>query len=287
MKVLTFGVYDYLHYGHLKLFERASKLGDYLIVAVQKDEEIHKTKQEANMLYNLEQRMEFVGAIKFVNEVVPYTQVDEDIKKIDFDVFVLGEEAELVIKRGQIVDKIKQLEDISESVLHKLTKCVDKVFSLLWKRGMEEIFLMEKTGEIIVQALKEAKVIEYVYSEYMMKRQFFAEDSLEEDIVALEVREDEGSLVYENKEKSFFCRLLPYQEENSFYLYEVEVAENLRNQGIATKCLQQLGSDLVKKSEGREVTISLQVGSYNEPALYLYQKLGFELSEEICYNTMQ
>lgn len=204
-----------------------------------------------------------------------------------FDVFVLGEEAELVIKRGQIVDKIKQLEDISESVLHKLTKCVDKVFSLLWKRGMEEIFLMEKTGEIIVQALKEAKVIEYVYSEYMMKRQFFAEDSLEEDIVALEVREDEGSLVYENKEKSFFCRLLPYQEENSFYLYEVEVAENLRNQGIATKCLQQLGSDLVKKSEGREVTISLQVGSYNEPALYLYQKLGFELSEEICYNTMQ
>ena len=52
MKVLTFGVYDYLHYGHLKLFERASKLGDYLIVAVQKDEEIHKTKPEANMLYN-------------------------------------------------------------------------------------------------------------------------------------------------------------------------------------------------------------------------------------------
>lgn len=72
------------------MFERASKLGDYLIVAVQKDEEIHKTKPEANMLYNLEQRMEFVGAIKFVNEVVPYTQVDEDIKNIDFDVFVLG-----------------------------------------------------------------------------------------------------------------------------------------------------------------------------------------------------
>ena len=90
MKVLTFGVYDYLHYGHLKLFERASKLGDYLIVAVQKDEEIHKTKPEANMFYTLEQRMEFVGAIRFVDEVVPYTQVDEDIQIIDFDVFVLG-----------------------------------------------------------------------------------------------------------------------------------------------------------------------------------------------------
>lgn len=90
MKVLTFGVYDYLHYGHLKLFERASKLGDYLIVALQKDEEIHKTKPEAKMLYNLEKRMEFVGAIKFVNEVVPYTQVDQDIKIIDFDILVLG-----------------------------------------------------------------------------------------------------------------------------------------------------------------------------------------------------
>ncbi len=90
MKVLTFGVFDYLHYGHLKLFERASKYGDYLIVAVQKDEEIHKTKPDAHMLYNLMQRMEFVGAIKYVDEVVPYTQVDEDIKLIDFDVFVLG-----------------------------------------------------------------------------------------------------------------------------------------------------------------------------------------------------
>jgi glycerol-3-phosphate cytidylyltransferase len=90
MKVLTFGVYDYLHYGHLKLFERASKLGDYLIVALQKDEEIHKTKPEANMLYDLKKRMEFVGAIRFVDEVIPYTQVDQDIKTIDFDIFVLG-----------------------------------------------------------------------------------------------------------------------------------------------------------------------------------------------------
>ena len=81
--------------------------------------------------------------------------------------------------------------------------------------------------------------------------------------------------------------MLPYEGESEFYLYEVEVLEHLRNQGIATNCLQQLGSDLVKKSKGREVTIFLQVGSYNEPAIHLYQKLGFELSEEICYNTMQ
>ncbi len=89
-KVLTFGVFDYLHYGHLKLFERALAYGDYLIVAVQKDEEIHKTKPEAIMLYDLEKRMEFISAIKYVNETIPYTQVDQDIQQIDFDVLVLG-----------------------------------------------------------------------------------------------------------------------------------------------------------------------------------------------------
>ncbi len=126
MKVLTFGVYDYLHYGHLKLFERASKFGDYLIVAVQKDEEIHKTKPEAKMLYNLEQRMEFVGAIKFVNETVPYTQVDEDIRKIDFDVFVLGgdqnhagfQRAEQWARdNGKTVVRLERTQGISSSAI--------------------------------------------------------------------------------------------------------------------------------------------------------------------------
>lgn len=131
MKVLTFGVYDYLHYGHLKLFERASKLGDYLIVAVQKDEEIHKTKPEANMLYNLEQRMEFVGAIKFVNETVPYTQVDEDIQKIDFDIFVLGGDQnhagfQRAIKwaeeHGKKVVRLERTQGISSSMIKKEKK---------------------------------------------------------------------------------------------------------------------------------------------------------------------
>ena len=89
-KVLTFGVFDYFHYGHLKLLERAKLLGDYLIVAVQYDEEIHKTKPDAKILYSLNQRMEMISALKCVDEVVPYKQLAEDIKHIDFDVFVKG-----------------------------------------------------------------------------------------------------------------------------------------------------------------------------------------------------
>lgn len=128
MIVVTFGVYDYLHYGHLKLFERASKLGDYLIVAVQKDEEIHKTKPDAKMLYSLEQRMEFIGAIRFVDKVIPYTQVDIDIKTIDFDVFVLGEDQnhagfqraiEWAKANNKEVIRLERTKDISSSQIKK------------------------------------------------------------------------------------------------------------------------------------------------------------------------
>lgn len=90
MKVLTFGVFDFFHYGHLKLFERARALGDYLIVAVQHGDEITKTKPDAQVMYSTEQRMEMVGAIRFVDQVIAYDQVDTTIQKVDFDIFAIG-----------------------------------------------------------------------------------------------------------------------------------------------------------------------------------------------------
>lgn len=90
MKVLTVGVFDYFHYGHLKLFERARALGDFLIVAVQRTEEIHKTKPDAKIMYSLEQRMEILSAIRMIDQVIPYSQIAEDIQTIDFDILALG-----------------------------------------------------------------------------------------------------------------------------------------------------------------------------------------------------
>ncbi len=89
-KVLTFGVYDYFHLGHLRLFERAKKLGDYLIVAVQDGDFILKYKPEAKVLYTTEQRMDIIAALRVVDEVVVYQNVDERIQEIDFDVFAIG-----------------------------------------------------------------------------------------------------------------------------------------------------------------------------------------------------
>ncbi len=90
MKVLTFGVFDYFHYGHLKLFEHAKALGDYLTVAIQVDEEIHKTKPDAKIMYSTQQRMEMVGALRYVDAVIPYDQVDNTIKTVEFDIFAIG-----------------------------------------------------------------------------------------------------------------------------------------------------------------------------------------------------
>lgn len=90
-KVLTVGVYDYFHLGHLRLFKNARKLGDYLIVAVQDGNFILKTKPDAKVLYTTEQRKELVGALRVVDEVVTYTDIDVTIKNIDFDVFAIGE----------------------------------------------------------------------------------------------------------------------------------------------------------------------------------------------------
>ena len=91
-KVLTFGVFDYFHLGHLRLFENAKAYGDYLIVAVQDGDFILKTKPDAKVMYTTEQRKELVGALRVVDEVVSYTDVDVTIKDLDFDVFAIGED---------------------------------------------------------------------------------------------------------------------------------------------------------------------------------------------------
>ncbi len=89
-KVITVGVFDFFHLGHLRLFENAKRLGDYLIVAVQDGDCILKTKPDANVLYTTEQRIELVQSIKYVDEVVVYQDVDTFLPTIEFDVFAKG-----------------------------------------------------------------------------------------------------------------------------------------------------------------------------------------------------
>lgn len=123
-KVITFGVFDYFHLGHLRLFQNAKRLGDYLIVAVQDGTYIQKYKPNAKVLYTTEERMELVRALKVVDKVVIYRDVNEDIKRLDFDVFAIGEDqthsgfqqaVSYCEKEGKQVVRMKRTEGISSS----------------------------------------------------------------------------------------------------------------------------------------------------------------------------
>lgn len=92
IKVLTVGVFDLLHYGHVKLFERAKDLGEYLIVAVQTDENVKIYKPNAEIIYNTKQRTEMVSSIKYVDKVINYETVDNIVKKVEYDILVIGED---------------------------------------------------------------------------------------------------------------------------------------------------------------------------------------------------
>lgn len=89
-KVITVGVFDFFHLGHLRLFENARSLGDYLIVAVQDGGCIFRTKPDADILYTTEQRIDLVKALRVVDEVIIYQDVDKILPKVDFDIFAIG-----------------------------------------------------------------------------------------------------------------------------------------------------------------------------------------------------
>ena len=130
-KVLTFGVYDMLHIGHMLLFKRAKELGDYLIVAVQDGECILKYKPGTEMIYTTDERLYMVSAIRYVDEVVTYKDVDVDIQNIDFDVFVKGPDQchagfQRAVKwceeHGKEVVTLPRTEGISSTMLRSYSK---------------------------------------------------------------------------------------------------------------------------------------------------------------------
>ena len=90
-KVLTYGTYDLLHYGHIRLLKRARELGDYLIVGLSTDE-FNEIKGKKSY-YSYEIRKEMLEAIRYVDEVIPeknWEQKVSDIKDNNVDVVVMG-----------------------------------------------------------------------------------------------------------------------------------------------------------------------------------------------------
>ena len=68
-KVITYGTFDLLHFGHIRLLERAKALGDYLIVGVTADG-FDMTRGKINVQQSLMERMEAVKATGIADEVI-------------------------------------------------------------------------------------------------------------------------------------------------------------------------------------------------------------------------
>ena len=132
-KAITFGVFDLLHYGHFELFRHIRDLvGDdgEVIVMLQKDEWVTKFK-DVKLVYNFDQRKQMIETLRTVSKVLPYTQVDETIKTVDFDVAVFGPDQNHVgfqravawtESQGKIVYRMSRTDGISSSQLRSGTQ---------------------------------------------------------------------------------------------------------------------------------------------------------------------
>ena len=92
-KILTYGTFDLLHFGHINLLSRAKDLGDYLIVGLSTDE-FNKGKNK-QAYHSFENRKLILESIRFVDEVIPentWDQKIQDVIKHDIDVFVMGDD---------------------------------------------------------------------------------------------------------------------------------------------------------------------------------------------------
>ena len=95
-KVITYGTFDLLHYGHVNLLRRAKEQGDYLIVALSTDEFNWKEKQKV-CYFEYEKRKQLLEAIRYVDLVIPEESWDQkvnDVQEFKVDTFVICDDWE-------------------------------------------------------------------------------------------------------------------------------------------------------------------------------------------------
>lgn len=93
-KVITYGTFDLLHYGHINLLQRAKSLGDYLIVALSTDEFNQREKGKVTY-FTYQERKRLLEAVRYVDLVIPeenWEQKTADVQEFKADIFVIGDD---------------------------------------------------------------------------------------------------------------------------------------------------------------------------------------------------
>lgn len=115
-RVLTYGTFDLLHFGHIEILRRAKELGDYLVVAVSTDE--FNAIKNKKAYHNYETRKKMLEAIRYVDLVIPeknWQQKRDDVKDYKIDSVVMGSDWE-----GN--ENFEVLKDLCEVVYLPRTK---------------------------------------------------------------------------------------------------------------------------------------------------------------------
>ena len=108
-RIITYGTFDLLHYGHINLLRRAKAMGDYLIVALSTDEFNWNSKSK-KCYFSYEKRKQLLESLRYVDLVIPennWEQKASDIQLYQADVFVMGDDWQ---------GKFDELSDLCEVV---------------------------------------------------------------------------------------------------------------------------------------------------------------------------
>jgi len=93
-RILTYGTFDLLHYGHINLLRRAKEYGDYLIVGLSTDE-FNWNEKKKKCYFKFEERKLLLESIRYVDFVIPENSWDQkihDVKEYHIDTFVMGDD---------------------------------------------------------------------------------------------------------------------------------------------------------------------------------------------------
>lgn len=93
-RVITYGTFDLLHYGHINLLKKAKSCGDYLIVALSTDE-FNLIEKQKKSYFTYEVRKQLLESIRYVDLVIPESSWEQkitDIEKYYIDTFVIGDD---------------------------------------------------------------------------------------------------------------------------------------------------------------------------------------------------
>lgn len=151
-KVITYGSFDNLHYGHARLLERAKALGDYLIVGVTSDN-YDRTRGKMNATQSLMERIENVRSLGIADEIIVEEydgQKIDDIKRFDVDIFTVG---------SDWVGKFDYLREYCEVVYLERTPGISSTAIRSERRHVRLGLMAEGNGGVLSKIWNESKFV--------------------------------------------------------------------------------------------------------------------------------